>query len=151
MAKIAFQKAQCEAQLAEEKRSNRDIKEQSDLRLAAERHKNAGLQQKLAAQVWQLEGAVRERERLRLRVQELELQKKTTTGCQGTCINQPTLVRQVAEMECRPLLNQSLQVQIALKKKLLVKWHPDKQPSSDHSVFATRVMQEMQNRREWQT
>jgi len=59
------------------------------------------------------------------------------------------LARQVAEFECGPLRESSMQARIALKKKLLVKWHPDKQPSAEHVALATQVMQELQNRPEW--
>lgn len=59
------------------------------------------------------------------------------------------LVQQMADQECGPLKQCSAQEKAALKKKLLLKWHPDRQPSANHSAFATRVMQEMQNRTEW--
>lgn len=60
------------------------------------------------------------------------------------------LAIQMAETECRPLKRCSAEEKAALKKKLLLKWHPDKQPSADHSSFATRVVQEMQNHAAWQ-
>jgi len=59
------------------------------------------------------------------------------------------LAAHMAGAECGPLRRCSAMEKAALKKKLLLKWHPDKQPSADHSTFATRVMQEMQNCAEW--
>jgi len=59
------------------------------------------------------------------------------------------LATHTAGVECRPLKHCSAEEKAALKKKLLLKWHPDKQPSADHSSFATSVMQEMQNCAEW--
>lgn len=60
------------------------------------------------------------------------------------------VIRQVAKLECEPLQRCSMQDVPALKKKLLLKWHPDKQPSTDHGGLATQVMQELQNCEEWQ-
>merc|ERR1712224_202499 len=57
--------------------------------------------------------------------------------------------KRMAELECAPLLRCSSAEHAVLKKKLLLKWHPDKQPSADHATLATQVMQEMQNRPEW--
>jgi len=59
------------------------------------------------------------------------------------------VVRHLARMECEALLQAEDDVREKLKKKLLLKWHPDKQPSAAHSSLATQVMQEMQNRAEW--
>lgn len=60
------------------------------------------------------------------------------------------LAKQMAEMECLPFRRCTSAERVVLKKKLLLKWHPDKQPSPDHSVLATQVMQEMQNLPEWE-
>jgi len=60
------------------------------------------------------------------------------------------LAVQMAETECAPLKRCQVEEKTALKKKLLLKWHPDKQPSAEHSKFATRVVQEMQNHVAWQ-
>jgi len=59
------------------------------------------------------------------------------------------LATNTAGVECGPLKHCSAEEKATLKKKLLLKWHPDKQPSADHSSFATSVMQEMQNCAEW--
>jgi hypothetical protein len=55
----------------------------------------------------------------------------------------------MAATECGPLGRCISEEKAALKKKLLLKWHPDKQPSAEHSAFATLVMQEMQNHPAW--
>lgn len=59
------------------------------------------------------------------------------------------VARQVADFECEPLRQSDGEQKLALKRKLLVKWHPDKQPSAEHVALATQVMQELQNRPEW--
>lgn len=59
------------------------------------------------------------------------------------------VVRQMAELECGPLRRCSDSERQQFKKKLLLKWHPDKQPSTQHSDLATQIMQELQNRPEW--
>jgi hypothetical protein len=69
--------------------------------------------------------------------------------------NRPTpctkadVVKKMAEFECIPLRSCDQQNVAALRKKILLKWHPDKQPSTDHAALATQVMQELQNRPEW--
>lgn len=60
------------------------------------------------------------------------------------------LARRIAELECGPLRRSSPQLRSGLRRRLLAKWHPDKQPSADHAALATLVMQEMQNRLEWE-
>lgn len=59
------------------------------------------------------------------------------------------LAKQVAELECGPLRQCTLENRPILKKKILVKWHPDKQPSLQHMTLATQVTQELQNQPEW--
>jgi len=61
------------------------------------------------------------------------------------------MVRQLAEMECKSLGSCAPEERSALKRKILMKWHPDKQPSKDNAELATLVMQELQNRPEWKT
>lgn len=158
--RLAQQKANCEAQLAAalsqlgaEKRKS----EGQEALLAAERRRNQALQEKVDSQAWQYEGLLREKARLWQRVQELQRESQNRVSraqapvAPAPIVNQEALVKQIADMECRPLRGKGSKVAGALKKKLLVKWHPDKQPSADHGVLATSVMQEMQNRPEWRT
>jgi len=146
-----------ESQLAIEKKTKEDLKSQYEIQLAAEKHKNESLRGKVANQDWQIKGLLREKARLWQQVQELQQKGKNEKGriSGGPSLpanfNQQGLVKQIAEMECKPLRSKSQKAQAALKKKLLMKWHPDKQPSDDHALLATSVMQEMQNRPEWQT
>eukprot|EP00928_Gymnodinium_smaydae_P029676 TRINITY_DN22284_c0_g1_i1.p1 TRINITY_DN22284_c0_g1~~TRINITY_DN22284_c0_g1_i1.p1 ORF type:complete len:331 (-),score=71.61 TRINITY_DN22284_c0_g1_i1:174-1166(-) len=56
----------------------------------------------------------------------------------------------IAEFEAEPLRACADEERAALKKRLLLKWHPDKQPSSDHAALSKRVMQELQNLPCWQ-
>lgn len=60
-----------------------------------------------------------------------------------------SMVEEMAELECRSLLGARDSEKLVVKKKLLLKWHPDRQPNQENSAFATQVMQEMQNRPEW--
>lgn len=55
----------------------------------------------------------------------------------------------IAQSEAAPLLQCPPQERHLLRKRLLLKWHPDKQPSVEHSLLAKRVMQEMQNLAAW--
>merc|ERR1712135_44217 len=57
--------------------------------------------------------------------------------------------RRMARLECEPLRDISLADLPAMRKKLLLKWHPDKQPTPRNASLATQVMQELQNRPEW--
>merc|ERR1711920_745388 len=55
----------------------------------------------------------------------------------------------IAELEAGPLLQCPAEERTSLQKKLLLKWHPDKQPSEDHAMLAKRVMQALQNLPQW--
>jgi len=59
------------------------------------------------------------------------------------------LAAHMAETECVALKGCNRDERTAVKKRLLLKWHPDKQPSVDHAKFATLVLQEMQNSPIW--
>ncbi|CAE8617580.1 unnamed protein product, partial [Polarella glacialis] len=59
------------------------------------------------------------------------------------------MARAIAELEAGPLLHCPAKDRPALKKKMLLKWHPDKQPSPGHAELAKRVMQELQNLSDW--
>lgn len=112
-----------------------------EAQLAAEKRKSQALQEKMASQERRCEGLQRQ-------VQDLQ-RASQASGTSSSSPNQQVLARQIAQMECRPLQNKAAPVRAALKKKLLVKWHPDKQPSVDHSAIATCVIQEIQNCAEW--
>lgn len=58
-------------------------------------------------------------------------------------------IRQLARMECRPLSGCTPEEKAAMKKRLQLKWHPDKQPSAAHTTTATQIFQEMQNQPQW--
>jgi len=88
-----------------------------------------------------------ENARLERKLRQLSTRKGMTSPRPSSDTNQ--LAAHMAGAECGPLRRCSTTEKVALKKKLLLKWHPDKQPSADHSTFATRVMQEMQSCIEW--
>lgn len=73
-----------------------------------------------------------------------ELRRQVREGAQ-----RPNVARAIAEMEGGPLKIIPADERHNLKRKLLLKWHPDKQPSAEHTVLAKKVMQELQNLREW--
>jgi septal ring factor EnvC (AmiA/AmiB activator) len=58
-------------------------------------------------------------------------------------------VRSLVALEVGPLHQCTKDSREALKKRILLKWHPDKQPSEHHKSLATQVMQELQNSAEW--
>eukprot|EP00930_Biecheleria_cincta_P062917 TRINITY_DN4836_c0_g1_i1.p1 TRINITY_DN4836_c0_g1~~TRINITY_DN4836_c0_g1_i1.p1 ORF type:complete len:353 (-),score=101.72 TRINITY_DN4836_c0_g1_i1:184-1209(-) len=55
------------------------------------------------------------------------------------------MAKAIAEFEAAALSKSSEADRAAIKKKLLLKWHPDKQPSAEHSELSKQVMQELQN------
>jgi hypothetical protein len=69
---------------------------------------------------------------------------------QSVSCDMDRLVSQLADAECAPLKRCAADEKAALRKRLLLKWHPDKQPSAEHSKFATLVVQDMQNNPLWQ-
>lgn len=69
-------------------------------------------------------------------------------GAEATPTN---MAKAIAESEAQPLLKCPAEDRPALKKKLLLKWHPDKQPSPAHADLSKRVMQELQNTSGWDT
>jgi len=157
LARIAMEKARCEALLAAERQMTQNLKTkllcaaEYEKQLIAEKRRNEELRSKVSTQKQHYDTLMREKVRLWQQVQELQRQSSRTVPASSSspALNQHTLAKQLAEVECRPLENKSVQVRSALKKKLLIKWHPDKQPSSDHASLATLVMQEMQNCTEW--
>jgi hypothetical protein len=135
--RIELQRAQCKVELDTERHKNKQ--------LVACRQ---SLEKKVATQALRLDEILREKAHLLQQVQELQ-RASLPNRARGGNACQLALVQQLAEMECQPLQGKILKDRVALKKKLLVKWHPDKQPSSEHVPFATRMMQEMQNLSEW--
>lgn len=122
----------------------RSQKERKDveLRIERERREEAEKQATWLRRRSQLyEEAQRENSRLKQEVREARRPPPS--------LPKEELARQMAALECGPLLRCTSAERVAFKKKLLLKWHPDKQPSQHHAVLATQVMQELQNRPEW--
>jgi len=150
LAQLKLQKMQWENEMAAERGRSHDSKVQFESQLAVERRRNQGLREKLESQEWQHAGLHREKTRLLKQVQELQRSSQVSRPPVPAAIpTQQVLAKQIADMECRPLQGTKSKERAALKKKLLVKWHPDKQPSSEHAIVATSVVQEMQNCPEW--
>lgn len=143
------------AQLASAKELStalRERKEKHDMEFAAERRRREAAESDCFSLRRQLNAhgrLVDENSRLRQRLAEVEqsLRASEAEGRRRGC--RQSVVGQIAELECGPLRQCTVEMRQTLKKKLLVKWHPDKQPSRDHAALATQVMQELQNRPEW--
>jgi len=88
--------------------------------------------------VQEADGALRENVSLKKQLRKA----KSAPSCQ-------ILAEQIAELECSPLPKLSADARHPFRKKLMVKWHPDKQPSAEHVTLATCVVQALQNRSEW--
>lgn len=150
------QSQRLKAEFEAERRSKRVLQERSEHQLDVERGKNDRLKAKITNLEWRESGLQRENDDLKKRVRELfgqynsSRQRNIPPSSQpATPLSQQNLFKQIAEMECRVLSNKSAPEKIAFKKKLLIKWHPDKQLSSESATLATGVMQEMQNVKEW--
>lgn len=138
------------SQLRERSDAWRRLKEEKDVELASECRKVQELQREVTwlrrrSQVQ--DEALRENAHLKQQIRNMEAQASASRA--PTLSGRDELVRQLAELECGPLRQCAAEERAALKKKILVKWHPDKQPSCDHVSFATSVTQEVQNRPEW--
>jgi len=123
----------------------RRLKEERDGELAAERQRRQAAElQTLAFQQQRLcyEDTLKEAAMLRRQLSEA---LQVAAAASGT----GEVARRVAEHECSPLLACCPEERPAVKKRLLVKWHPDKQPSPGHMLLATQVFQEFRNRPEW--
>jgi len=123
----------------------RRLKEERDRDLAAERQKRLAAElQAVAFQQHRLcyEDKLREATMLRQQLTDA-LQVAAASASTGE------VARRIAEHECSPLLTCRAEERPVVKKRLLVKWHPDKQPSPGHALLATQVFQEFRNRPEW--
>mmetsp|Transcript_95357 Transcript_95357/g.307762 ORF Transcript_95357/g.307762 Transcript_95357/m.307762 type:complete len:362 (-) Transcript_95357:96-1181(-) len=60
------------------------------------------------------------------------------------------VIRGIAELECTELRRCSPDERPALRRRLLLKWHPDKAPGGANRTLATEVTQAMQNLPQWQ-
>lgn len=127
----------------------RRLKEEKDVELASECRKVQELQREVTwlrrrSQVQ--DEALRENAHLKQQIRNMEAQSRAPTSP-----GQEEIIRKLVELECEPLRQCASDDRAALKKKILIKWHPDKQPSCDHVAFATQVTQELQNRPEWKS
>lgn len=76
-------------------------------------------------------------------------QKASATSAPSEVDSKAAFVRSLVALEVGPLRLCEAASREALKKKILLKWHPDKQPSEEHRSLATQVMQELQNSEGW--
>jgi len=151
--KLAISETQAARISKERARSDSAVETERQRRVAAETEVA-----NLKMQVDVLKIAVTSNKQLRQRISELERnyqqqqRQQTTTSRQPAPAATPTraaMAKHIAELECAPLRGCAAEESPALKKKLLLKWHPDKQASPENAALATQVVQELQNRREW--
>jgi len=150
------------AEAAAEKQTRREAEEK-----AAQFMNKCKMQEHAARKLQTEKGKLlRENANLHTKLQNMRGSSKTRPGMRGSSSRPPNSARgaqppnaadnthrlaaQMADTECAALRRCSSEEKAALKKRLLLKWHPDKQPSADHSNFATLVVQEMQNCAVWQ-
>lgn len=144
-------KGQLTAQLMDARERAAEMRHQRDdkaAEAAAERRRREDAERETARLRHSYGDLLREREKLNEQLRRANEQ----WGKGRTPVRNPSqddVVQHLAKRECEPLRNCSMVERQAIKKKLLLKWHPDKQPSANHSGFATAVMQEIQNRAEW--
>jgi septal ring factor EnvC (AmiA/AmiB activator) len=124
--------------------SLRKVKDDKDNQLRLERERRQELEEQSAwlrrrSQLY--EDIQRENSRLKQELREARRAPKAPS--------KDDVARQLAEFECVPLRTCSSADRAVMRKKLLLKWHPDKQPSTEHAALATQIMQELQNRPEW--
>jgi hypothetical protein len=127
----------------------RRLKEEKDVELAGERQRVQETQHEVA---WLRRRSQVQDEVLRENAMlKQQLRKAEAQAAIPATPSREELIRHLAGLECGPLRQCGSEERPALKKKILVKWHPDKQPSDGHAALATQVMQELQNRPEWDT
>lgn len=144
------------ADAAAEKQSRRQAEEK-----AAQFMNKCKMQEHAARKLQTEKGRLlKENANLHTKLQNMRGSSRTRPGMRGSSARPPNSARgaandthrlaaQMADTECAALRRCSSEEKAALKKRLLLKWHPDKQPSADHSHFATLVVQEMQNCTVW--
>eukprot|EP00930_Biecheleria_cincta_P091004 TRINITY_DN80488_c0_g1_i1.p1 TRINITY_DN80488_c0_g1~~TRINITY_DN80488_c0_g1_i1.p1 ORF type:complete len:440 (+),score=129.04 TRINITY_DN80488_c0_g1_i1:126-1445(+) len=140
------EKARLQVQLNAARDRLDDLRLRKDQELAKERRLRIEAEQKVAGLQHRIQGqheVLQENCRLRQQLQRAEAKGRGPPSRED-------VVKELAKLECRPLKDcHADSERAALKKKLLLKWHPDKQPSPQNTAFATQIMQELQNCREW--
>lgn len=81
------------------------------------------------------------------RRQQSRMHGRPSSLATATCLED--VVASLATLELRQLSKVSQQERTAAKRRLLLRWHPDKNGSGGGGELATRLMQEMQKRPEW--
>jgi hypothetical protein len=137
---------QHEEQSHQLRRSISEIKEQAQNRIKTEAAEAAKENLRLKTEKVNLE---KSNAKLRRDMAQLLKMKGANVANSKNQACASSLAGKIADMECGPLKSCAAEEKAALKKKLLLKWHPDKQPTPDHAALATQVMQEMQNRASW--
>jgi len=145
-------KGQLTAQLMDARDRVNDMRSQRDdkaAEVATERRRREEAERELSRLRHLYGDLQRERERLNEQLRRSNEQRSRLVNSAAGPPSTADVVQHLARKECEPLRNCNTAARQALKKKILLKWHPDKQPCVDHSGFATQVMQEVQNREEW--
>lgn len=137
------EKASMQVQLNAARDRAEELRRRKDELLAQERRLRMAAEQKVVGLQNRIHGQLEENIRLRQQLQRAESKGRGPP-------RREEVVSELAKLECLPLRKDLADSdRAALKKKLLLKWHPDKQPSAQCTDFATQIMQELQNRPEW--
>lgn len=79
---------------------------------------------------------------LRAQIRMMQVREPTSSSC--NFITKDEILTRMAQLECAPLGECPAEEQAVLRRRILSKWHPDRQPSEGHRELATRVFQELQ-------
>jgi len=145
-------KGQLTAQLMDARERAVDMRHQRDdkaVEVATERRRREDAERETARLKHSYGDLLRERERLNEQLRRANEQRSRLARAPAGPPSTDDMVRHLARKECEALRKCDMADRQAIKKKLLLKWHPDKQPCAKHSCLATQVMQEMRNREEW--
>jgi len=145
-------KGQLTAQLMDARERAVDMRHQRDdkaVEVATERRRREDAERETARLKHSYGDLLRERERLNEQLRRANEQRSRLARAPAGPPSTDDMVRHLARKECEALRKCDMADRQAIKKKLLLKWHPDKQPSANHSGLATQVMQEIQNCEEW--
>lgn len=138
-----------QSQLLDARSRLKEMREKLQHERDTERMRRVQAEEALSGLRYQLSTVQQESSRIRQLLATSQAATRRAMAAANRSPSREELITHFAELECEPLRLCDSQGRGALKKRILLKWHPDKQPSTDHATLATAVMQELQNRCEW--
>jgi len=140
----------CGTQLESVQQERDDL---SELLRSAEREAESLCSEELADLTRRLRAAERATMASEMRVRsltgEFEEARASLQRAKGKCASVDDVVGGLATLELASLRACMPQEKVAEKRRLLLRWHPDKNRGDGCGDIATRVLQEMQGRPEW--